>query len=52
MSYFEDNKINMEDYEGLNYPDLDNKRAIIDKMLADKINEIFRILDDMERRIQ
>lgn len=48
MSYYKDNKINKEDYEGIKYPDLDTKRQVIDSMLIDKINDIFRILDDLK----
>jgi hypothetical protein len=40
----------MHDYEGIRYPDLDTKRAVIDKMLADKINELYRIVDELEHK--
>jgi hypothetical protein len=48
--YFNLNKINIEDYEGIKYPTIDTKRAVIDKMLADKLNEFFRILDVLEEK--
>ena len=40
--------INMDDYEGIKYPDLDTKRAVIDKMLADKINELLLRVEELE----
>ena len=40
--------INMSDFEKLIFPDLDSKRAFMDKMLADKINEILIRLEDLE----
>lgn len=46
--HFDNHKISMHDYEGIRYPDLDTKRAVIDKMLADKINELYRIIDELE----
>ena len=50
-SHFYNHKISIEDYEGIRYPNLDTKRAVIDKLLADKINELFRIIDAMEQKI-
>ena len=48
--HFDNHKISMHDYEGIRYPDLDTKRAVIDKMLADKINELYRIVDELEHK--
>ena len=31
--------INFDDYENMSYPNLDIKRAVIDKMLTDELNE-------------
>lgn len=50
-SHFYNHKVSIEDYESIRYPNLDVKRAVIDKVLADKINELFRIIDTMEQRI-
>ena len=49
-THFNNHKISMHDYEGIRYPNLDTKRAVIDKMLADKINELFRIVDEIEHK--
>lgn len=49
-NHFVNNRISMHDYEGIRYPDLDTKRAVIDKMLADKINELFMIVDELEHK--
>jgi len=48
--HFNNHKISMHDYEGIRYPDLDTKRAVIDKMLADKINDLYRIVDELEQK--
>jgi hypothetical protein len=48
--YFHHHKVSIEDYESIKYPNIDTKRAVIDKMLADKINELYRILDEMEEK--
>lgn len=48
--HFNDHRISMHDYESIRYPDLDTKRAVIDKMLADKINELYRIVDELEHK--
>jgi hypothetical protein len=48
--HFDNHRISMHDYEGIRYPDIDTKRAVIDKMLADKINELFRIVDELEHK--
>lgn len=48
--HFDNHKISMHDYESIRYPDLDTKRAVIDKMLADKINELYRIVDELEHK--
>ena len=48
--YFNHHKVSIEDYENIKYPNIDTKRAVIDKMLADKINELYRILDEMEEK--
>jgi len=50
--HFNNHKISMHDYEGIRYPDLDTKRAVIDKMLADKINDLYRIIDDLEHKVK
>jgi len=50
-SHFYNHKISIEDYEGIRYPNLDVKRAVIDKLLADKINELYRIIDTLEQKI-
>jgi hypothetical protein len=48
--YFHHHKVSIEDYEGIRYPNMDTKRAVIDKMFADKINEVLRILDEIEEK--
>ena len=48
--HYNNHRISMHDYEGIRYPDIDTKRAVIDKMLADKINELFRIVDELEHK--
>ena len=48
--HYTNHRIAMHDYEGIRYPDLDTKRAVIDKMLADKINELYRIVDELEHK--
>ena len=48
--HFTNHRIAMHDYEEIRYPDLDTKRAVIDKMLADKINELYRIVDELEQK--
>jgi hypothetical protein len=45
--YFHFHKVKIEDYEKIKYPNLDVKRAVIDKVLADKINDLYLIIDEI-----
>ncbi len=49
-SYFNNFKISFDDYESIRYPDLDTKRAVIEKMLADKINDLYLIIDEIAQK--
>jgi hypothetical protein len=49
-NYFNNYKISIEDYESIRYPDMDTKRAVIEKMLADKINDLYRIIDGIDQK--
>jgi hypothetical protein len=48
--YFHFHKVQIDDYEKIKYPNLDVKRAVIDRVLADKINELYRIIDEIAQR--
>jgi lysyl-tRNA synthetase class I len=43
--------INMDDFEGLQFPSVDAKRVYMDKMFADKINEMLQRLDAIEEAL-
>ncbi len=45
--YFHNYRVKIEDYEKIRYPNQDVKRAVIDKVLADKINDLYMIIDEL-----
>ncbi len=48
--YYKNHKVQIEDYESIRYPNMDVKRMVIEKMLADKINDLYLIIDELEQR--
>jgi hypothetical protein len=46
------NKIPINELEEMTYQSLDEKRALIDRIIAENINEIIEDLLELKRRVQ